>query len=117
MSEFICVNNHLMASGDRRCRICDMPLHAMDGLTDAERGISEMGNEKRKRRWNEGIYGFEHLDLGLFKITVGWEKGGYYYRYLNVKSKPIFKDLETCKETAEVSAIGRLRAALNLLRK
>lgn len=31
-----------MRSGDRRCRICDMPLYAMDGLTDAERGIDEM---------------------------------------------------------------------------
>lgn len=70
-----------------------------------------------KAKWNEGAYGFEYLDLGLFKITVGWEKSGYCYAYLNVKSKPIFKDLETCKETAEISAAGRLQAALKLLKR
>ena len=117
MSEFTCINGHLMRSSDRRCRICDMPMHAMDGLTDAERGIDETGDERKMMKWDEGMYGFEHLDLGLFKITVGWKKNGYYYSYLHIESRPIFKDLETCKETAEVSAVGRLEAALKLLNK
>ena len=66
-------------------------------------------------KWKESLYGFEHLDLGLFKITVGWEKGCYFYRYLNVRSETVFTEMGECKLAAEESVARQLRAVLDLL--
>ena len=36
MSEFLCINGHLMRSGDLRCHVCGGRLHTMDGRTARE---------------------------------------------------------------------------------
>jgi hypothetical protein len=38
MSEFQCVNLHLMRSAERRCKICGLPMRYMDGKRDEEKG-------------------------------------------------------------------------------
>jgi len=44
MSEFACVNGHLMLSSHGRyCPICGCPVHTMDGLTSSQhRKLEEM---------------------------------------------------------------------------
>ena len=68
--------------------------------------------------WKDVGYGFEHLDLGIVVISVGWQdsKQRYGYSYANVRSKKPYEDFEDCKKDAIVSVRRRLQAVLEMLK-
>ena len=70
------------------------------------------------KEWEDVGYGFEHLDLGIVVISMGWQdsKKRYGYSYANVRSRKSYDDIKECKKDAVESVKRRLEMALDMLK-
>lgn len=50
MSEFACVNGHLMSSAQHFCQVCGKPVHTMDGKTHNQLIAEEKHVEKENQK-------------------------------------------------------------------